>query len=149
MKLLFILPNLTSLGILSLSSFKLKCLSPEETEFIKSWSNNNKITKLALNSVIEEIDFEKIQFFIDLCPQMEYLKVKCGGIFNMESIVRYIFMKNSGKFLYWNLFCLWVPIANDDTVKQLQAMINSEKLIDDYRITRTTDRVYLQWNLKE
>jgi hypothetical protein len=147
-KLLGVLPNLQSLGILSLSSFKLKYLSQKETECIQLWSSNNKITKLVFKSFIEEIDREKIQFFIDFCPRMEYLEVKCENNFNIELILRYILMKNIDKFLHWNLFCLWVPIANDEIVKQLQAIINREKLIWDYKTVRTTDKIYLQWKLK-
>jgi len=140
-QLLCLLPNLNSLGIFSLSFFKLKYSTPEETVLIQSWSDNNKITKLELRSFIEKPDLEKIQFFIDLCTQMKYLQVKCENIFNIESILRYVLLKNIGKF---NLFCLWVPITSDSMIRQLQTI---EKLIHNYKITRTSEKIYLQWTL--
>jgi predicted glycosyltransferase involved in capsule biosynthesis len=142
-QLLALLPNLKSLTILSLSSFKLKCLSQKIKEI---WPSDNQITKLVVESINEETDLEKIQYFIDLCPRMKYLKVKCENHFHMELIVRNILMKNINKCLDWNLFCLCIPIANDDMINQLQIMIDSERLIDGFRLTRTTDRIYLQWN---
>jgi hypothetical protein len=122
----------------------LKYSTPEETALIQSWSDNNKITKLELRSCIEKPDLEKIQFFIDLCTQMKYLQVKCENILNIESILRYILLKNIGKF---NLFYLWVPITSDSMIRQLQAIINLEKLIHNYKITRTSEKIYLQWTL--
>lgn len=143
-KLLCILPNLKSLRISSLSFFKLTSLSQEEAESVQLWSKNNKITKLVIDSIKEESDLEKMQFFINLVSRIEYLKVKCEHNFNIESIVRFILMKNIEKLLNLNLFCLWLPVANDDIIKQLQTMIN----LDSYKITRTTDRIYLQWRLQ-
>lgn len=122
---------------------KLKDLSRKITEF---WPSNNQITKLVLESVNEEADLERIQHLIELCPRIEYLKVKCENNFNIELLLRYILTKNTGKYL--NLFCLCIPIATDTMINQLQIMINSENLIHGYRLTRTTDRIYLQWNLK-
>ena len=148
LQLLCILPNLNSLGIFSLSFFKLKCSSPEETELIQLWSKKNKITKLELRSFIEQADLEKIQFFIDLCTQMKYLQVKCENTWNLESILRYILSKNITKFSYFDFFCLRVPITSDNMIKQLQTIINLEKLIHDYTMTRTSDKIYLQWTLK-
>ncbi|CAF1365215.1 unnamed protein product [Adineta steineri] len=137
-QLLSMLPNLNSLKIMSLSYFKLKCAVNQ------SCLMNNKIITLEFQSFIENIDLEKIQFFIDLCPHMKYLQVKCEHTFNIESILRYILLKNNTKF---NFFCLWVPITNDIMIKQLQIMINHEKLlIQHYEIKRTTDKIYLQWN---
>jgi hypothetical protein len=144
---LYALPNVNSLGISSLSSFKLKCLSQEETEFIQSWLRNNKITKLELNSFTGEIDLEIVQLFIDLCPRMESLQLKCEENFNVETIVRCIVMKNIDKFPYFHLFCLWVSFANNDMIKQLEASINFEKFIHEYKITRTSEKIYLQWKL--
>ena len=147
-KLLSILPNVNFLGILSLSCFKLKCLSQEETEFVQSWTQNNKITKLKLKSFSAETDLQKVQFFIDHCPRMEYLELKCENNFNMEMIIRSVLMKNINKFLYFNSFCLWVLLANNNMIKQLEEIINLEKFIDDYKITCTSEKIYLKWKLK-
>ncbi|CAF4496999.1 unnamed protein product [Rotaria sp. Silwood2] len=147
-QLLYMLPNLNSLGILSVSSFEVNFLSQQQIESILLWSKTNQIKKLIVESFIDENDFKKIQFFINLAPQIEYLQVKCESNFNIESIVRYILLQTIDEFLNFNLFCLCVRIANDIMIKQLENMINQEKLIHDYKITRSTDRIYLQWELK-
>ncbi len=138
-KLLSLLPNLKSLGVLSLSSFEMKKASRKITE---SWSNNNQVTKLVIESVSEESDLEKMQHFINLYPRIKSLRVKCENNFNIELLVRYILTKNTDKCC--QLFCLCIPIATDQMINQLRIMIDSEKLSHSYRLTRTTDRIYLQ-----
>ncbi|CAF3820229.1 unnamed protein product [Rotaria sordida] len=147
-QLLHMLPNLNALKILSLSSFNINRLSQEQIESIQLWSRTNQITKLILENFIDQNDFEKIQFFINLVPQIEYLQVKCEKNFNIELIVQHILFKTIDKFLNFNLLCLYVKIANDIMIKQLQIMIDREKLLHNYQITRSTDRIYLQWKLK-
>jgi hypothetical protein len=43
------------------------------------------------------------------------------------------------------LLCFRVPVADDEMVRKLEKMINSEKLIRDFTIERILDDIYLQW----
>ncbi|CAF3371633.1 unnamed protein product [Rotaria sp. Silwood1] len=147
-ELLNMLPNLNSFEILSLSSFNVDHLFKQRIEPILFWSRTNQIKRLILESFIDENDLEKIQVFINHTFQIEYLQVKYESNYNIESVVQCILLKTINKFLKYNLICLCVNIANNIMIKQLQNMINREKLLHDYRITRSTNRIYLEWQLK-
>ena len=139
-QLLQMLPNLKALTITSLSYFKLKNI-----EYIQSQLDNNKIASVEIQSFMEENDLEKIQFFINLCPSMEFLQVKCKNIFNISSVLQCILSKNLSKFSHLSL---WLPLTNDKMIKELWEIVNQEQLLaHDYRITRTSDRIYVQWKL--
>ncbi len=68
----------------------------------------------------------------------------------MKLFVRLILMKmktqHQSKF---QLLCFHVPAADDQTIKQLNNMIDDEKLLIDYIIKRVLDFIYLQWSRKE
>ncbi|CAF0905417.1 unnamed protein product [Adineta ricciae] len=139
-QLLQMLPNLKSLTITSLSYFKLKNI-----EYVQSQLDNNQIASVEIQSFMEENDLEKIQFFINLCPSMEFLQVKCKNIFNISSVLQCILSKNLAKFSYLSL---WLPLTNDKMIKELREIVNQEQLLaHEYRITRTSDRIYVQLKL--
>ncbi|UJR15705.1 hypothetical protein I4U23_002640 [Adineta vaga] len=139
------LSKLQSLRITSLSYFKLKDSLKQDVKFVQLWLEKNYITFLEIQSFMEENDLEKIQFFINLCSSMKSLQVRCKYIFNIPSILRHILSRNLNKF---SSLCLWVPVTNDNMIKQLQEIIHQEKLLmDEYAIKRTSDRIYLQWKL--
>ncbi len=41
--------------------------------------------------------------------------------------------------------CFHSPTADDETIIKLNKMINDEKFLFNYSITRTLDCIYLQW----
>jgi hypothetical protein len=143
--LLYILPNLNSLRILSVSLLRLQCVTHENAELVNSWSRSNKITNLELECFVKDIEIGKVQFFIDHCSQVEYFQVKCEGNFDIELIVRHILTQDITKIPNLCLLCLWVPITDDEMIIQIQRMIELEKLLLSYEVQRTTDRIYLQW----
>ena len=85
--LLKFLPNLSSLEV-SLKSFKNQVLqSLKQTQDFLSVSMNNKITKVKLMEFAED---EFIRFWIDLCPNMNYLEIDCQNESDIERIVKLI-----------------------------------------------------------
>ena len=85
--LLKFLPNLSSLKV-SLESFGNEVLqSLKQTQDFLSVSMNNKTTKVKLVKFAED---ESIRFWIDLCPNMNYLEIDCQNESDIERIVKLI-----------------------------------------------------------
>jgi len=131
--------NLDSLTIVFLFSNQIVKLTEEQINMIHQASKMNKITKM---NIISEIEFNQVDILMNLCPQMEYLHVKCRNYIELEYIIRLILMKRKSN-LY--LLCFWISEADDQMVKKLQTMIYLEKLLVNYRIQRLHNRIYLQW----
>jgi hypothetical protein len=90
---------------------------------------------------------EEIYFLLELCPHLIYLKVDCVRNMDMKLFVRLILKKLTTKYLHQlRLLCFHVRAADDQTIKQLNKMIDDEKLLFDYTIKRVLDFIYLQWN---
>jgi hypothetical protein len=136
------LPHLDSLKVHSLSLLKPRCLSIEEVETLRSVSKNAKITKVSLQRIGE---LAEIQFFIDLCPRMQYLEIDCSRIIDLNLLVRFIIMKTTRCIPHLCALCLCVKEANYEMVEKVQNMINLEKLLHDYTITYVSNKIYLQW----
>ena len=77
---------------------------------------------------------------------MVYLKVGHTDNISIEFLLQNTIKNikyNSHKHL--RLLCFHVPTADDKMIKELDRMINNEKLLLDYQITRVLDCIYLQW----
>jgi len=83
------LSNLNSLSVSCLPLLELN-ISTNETSKFYLLLNNNNIKKVNLEKMVA---FEQIQFFIDLCPHIEYLQVGCTSNFNCEMFKRFVLMK--------------------------------------------------------
>ena len=115
--LLKFLPNLSSLKV-SLESFGNEVLqSLKQTQDFLSVSMNNKITKVKLMEFAED---EFIRFWIDLCPNMNYLEIDCQNEYDIERIVKTI--RNYScqlKFLCFN-----IPTVDKKPTKHLRKIID-------------------------
>jgi hypothetical protein len=77
---------------------------------------------------------------------MKYLQVNCINDIEVEVFVQdilYHIKKNRYKYL--RLLCVRIPQADGKIIKRLEEMIDSKKLLDQYKIERDFDRIYLQW----
>ena len=90
-----------------------------------------------------------IRFLKNLNARLENLRSRCTADFNINILVGFVLINTKKLLFNFNSFCLWIPIVNDDMTKQLHVMIKLEHLIQDYKITRTTDRIYLIWELMQ
>jgi hypothetical protein len=136
------LPNLSSLRVSSLSTLYEKSFVNQEKELRCFVSNNNKITKVSLTKMTH---LEEIQFLINLCPRMKYLEINHPQYIDLKLLTRFILMKISTEIPHLDSLCLFDPRANNDTVQLLRSMINIEKLLHDYTINCTSDKIFLQW----
>ncbi|CAF1429446.1 unnamed protein product [Rotaria magnacalcarata] len=138
-----LLPKLDSLKISSLSLKQSNDLSTHETELLSLISNKNQITKVNLETIT---NIEEVNFFLELCPRIIYLKVDFINNIDMELFVRHILIKINTKCNHQlRLLCFCKSAADDQTIKTLQTMIHSEKLLLDYTIKRIVNNIYLEW----
>jgi hypothetical protein len=141
------LSTLDSLKISSLSISQPRSLSIEERSILRTISSTIRITKVNLEKMN---NIEEIYFLLELCPHLIYLKVDNIRNMDMKSFVRFILVKLMTKYFHpLRLLCFHVRAADDQTIKQLNKMIDEEKLLFDYKIKRVLDFFYLQWNRKE
>jgi hypothetical protein len=87
----------------------------------------NKIKSLDLRN---DCTLEKIQLFVDLFPQLEYLKMGMKSK-EIQPIVKYLL---SHRHNIPHLFLLCISKKSVIYLKQLTIMIQKEKLLDDYFI---------------
>jgi hypothetical protein len=146
-RILMPLSTLDSLQIASLSLSQPGGLSSDEESVLRTISSTNRITKVNLNTMD---NIEEVYFLLELCPHLIYLKVDDIDNMDMKLFVRLILMKmKTQEQSKLQLLCFHVPAADDQTMKQLNKMIDDEKLLIDYTIKRVLDFIYLQWNRKE
>ncbi|CAF1540473.1 unnamed protein product [Adineta ricciae] len=138
-QILNLLPKLIALKISSLSTTQAKSLSNDELEILKKISKENQITKIYLEQMNH---IEEICFLLTYCPQMTYLKIGTIGSLDIDLFLRIILLKISDHPLQFLSFAM--PLADDETVKQLQTMIDFEKLLFDYTISRHMTDIILK-----
>ena len=133
-----LLPNLDSLNVFYLSLPKTTSLSYEDIESLRLLSINNKIRR-----IWQLMDFETVELFTDLCPHMEYFKVRGVESNDLENLVRLILRKTITHIRQLHSVCFYVYDANDQITYDLQKIIESEKLL--FRVTRKCNDIFLQW----
>jgi hypothetical protein len=122
----------------------MKIISEEQTNMFNLVSNQNKITKLSLEQMTE---LDQVHLLMDLCPHLHYLQLTCRNISDAEWLIRYVLTKQNTNFIpYLCLICISLSNADDIITNNLQNIIDSEKLVENYKILRICDRIYLQWN---
>ncbi|CAF3216546.1 unnamed protein product [Rotaria socialis] len=128
--LIQILDYLSELDSLRISSFILS-----ESKLLSFTSTKSIITKVYLENMnsIEEIDF-----IMQICPRLTYLKIDLTNKIDYESFFKYI-LQNSHQCL--QLICLHLPTTiNNELVNKLH---NHKKLIQHYTIELEDDNIYL------
>jgi hypothetical protein len=143
-EILFEFNQLDSVKILSLSLSQPRSLSDFERTSMSHLSSTNRITKVNLGTID---DLEEVYFLIELCPHMVYLRVDDLNKMNVQLFVRFILMKLMVKPSHrLQLFSFRVRAADDQTIQQLNQIIDDKKLLFNYTITRVLDFIDLQWN---
>ncbi|CAF1154672.1 unnamed protein product [Adineta steineri] len=140
--LLRMLPDLESLELKTLSTKDYNSSPYVYENIFNSLSANNKITKILLTCAN---DFKQIQFFIDLCPYIQYFEIYCSNDTNIESLVRLILMDNLKLIPNLNILCLSIPTANDKLVDELHKVLKPMNLYANYMVKRLLDKIHIQW----
>ncbi|CAF0766106.1 unnamed protein product [Adineta steineri] len=139
------LPNIKSLKLSSPSIFPLKSLPIEDTENYRSVLAINKITKVKLGQVTEEQEEQQIQFFINLCPHIEYLGVDCMSDTDVPSLMKLILMNRRTRIPNLCYLCFIIPMADENMVRTLAMTIDSERVNDNYTIQRSGNKISVYW----
>ncbi len=116
-------------------------LSIEQMEKTCLISKDNKIVKLYIQVICTS---EYFRFFINLCPRLERFDTVVPT-HDLEFIIRDLLSTNT--MTTWShLFSLrlWTRF-NDETVKQLRTMIDTEKLLNNYSLECMYGALYLWW----
>ncbi|CAF1139759.1 unnamed protein product [Adineta steineri] len=137
------LPNIESLKLSSIPIVKLESLFIEHTKNHLSVLAINKITKVKLGQVTEE---QEIEFFINLCPHMQYLEVEWISDTDVPLFMKFIMNRRTR---IPNLCCLCFinPMADENMVRTLAMIIDSETTIDKYTIQRSGNKISVHWTL--
>jgi hypothetical protein len=143
-EILFQFDQLDSVKILYLSLSQSRSLLDFERTIMSDLSSTNRITKVNVETMN---DIKEVYFLIELCPHMSYLRVDNLKKMDMKLFVRLILKKLMVKPSHrLRLLSFRVRAADDQTIQQLNQMIDDEELLFDYSITRVLDFIYLQWD---
>jgi len=142
-RILMQLSSLDSLRICSLSLAQPGSLSNDERSILHTIPSTNRITKINLETMN---NIEEVYFLMEHCPHLMYLKVNCIKNMDMKIFVLLILMKIIIKLQnQLRLLSFQVRQADNQMLKQLNKMIDDEKLLTDYSIKRVGDEIFLQW----
>ncbi|CAF5026192.1 unnamed protein product [Rotaria sp. Silwood1] len=142
-EILYLLPELDSLQIFSLSFSQSTCLSKEELEGLLFLSTKNRITKLFLKKITL---IEELYFLMEIFPHINHLQVNLIYSMDIELFVRLILIHIMTKSNHpLRLLCFPIVAADDEMVQKLEKMINVENLLFDFMMKRVINEIYLQW----
>jgi hypothetical protein len=142
-RILMQLSSLDSLRICSLSLAQPGSLSNDERSILHTIPSPNRITKINLETMN---NIEEVYFLMENCPHLMYLKVNCIKNMDMKIFVLLILMKIIIKLQNrLRLLSFHVRQADNQMLKQLNKMVDDEKLLTDYSIKRVGDEIFLQW----
>ncbi|CAF4339791.1 unnamed protein product [Adineta steineri] len=88
---------------------------------------------------------EDILFLISFCRHMEYLNVEGVENMNIQSFLSDILNKmNQYHYEYLHTLCIYITTADNQMIKQLEQMIDDEKILLDCTIHRQLCNIYLK-----
>ncbi|CAF1276797.1 unnamed protein product [Adineta steineri] len=141
------LPNIESLKLSCIPVFQLESLSIEDVKNRLPVSAINKITNVKLGQVTKEQEEQQIQFFINLCPHIQYLEIDCMSDTDVPSLMKLILMNRRTRIPNLCYLCFIIPIADENVVRTLAMTIDAETVNDNYTIQRSGNRISVQWKL--
>ncbi|CAF1148202.1 unnamed protein product [Adineta steineri] len=140
-----LVPHIESLNLtFMLSMLPLKSSSIKHTRNHLSVSVINKVTKVKLGQVTEE---EEIEFFINLCPQIEYLEVHCMSNTDVPLLMKFISMNRMTRIPNLCYLCFDFRMADENLVRTLAKIIDSDTVIGNYTIQRSGNKISVYWKL--
>ncbi|CAF1333514.1 unnamed protein product [Rotaria sordida] len=138
-KLIRFIPNIHTLKVNSLSLYETYLQSVEQSEDFLYVSNTNKIINLEIS---QWCTVEDIQIIVNLFPKLEYLKT---GMYSQRivQIMRYLLSKSNQKTSHLCFLC--ITNIYKICLKELNLLIKSENLLENYLMKFINDDLYLWW----
>ncbi|CAF1450374.1 unnamed protein product [Adineta ricciae] len=134
------LPNLQSLEISTLPVQQWSFSNAEDSETLQHIINTNSI-----KIVRQWMDLDLLHFLIKLCPRMERFEVSWVETSTVENLVRVVLMKHATHIRELHSFECCVLNETDTLVGQVKKLIDTEKLLSDYKISQNGNKLSLQW----
>ncbi|CAF0997080.1 unnamed protein product [Adineta steineri] len=145
MQIIHLLPDLISLKINDLSFYESSILrlACQESLKISALKHASNIKYVCLEKTCT---MEDILFLISFCRHMEYLNIEGVENMNIQSFLSDILNKmNQYHYEYLHTLCIYITIADNQMIKQLEQMIDDENFLLDYTIHRQLYNIYLKW----
>jgi hypothetical protein len=138
-KLLRSTPNLNILKLAFLSFNETDSKLIQQSQIFQYVSKTNKITNLDIRT---DFTLGKIQLIVSLFPKLECLKIGMKKE-EIHQIVRFLISKTNDKTRH--LYFLRISRIPKRCLKELNLLIKSENLLDDYYIKFVNRDLYLWW----
>jgi len=113
--------------------------SIEESKDFKLVSNKNTITNVTCNGWFT---LEQIKLLLALCPRLQYLTMNTFGT-SLEPITRFLLDKTNQNTRHLYSLCFLTMWSNQ--FENLDTLIKSETLLDDYILKLIGGEIYLWW----
>ncbi|CAF0987804.1 unnamed protein product [Adineta ricciae] len=134
------LPNLQSLEVSTLPVQQWSTLNEEDSETLQHIINTNSI-----KTVRQWMNLDLLHFLIKLCPRMEHFEVNWVEASAVENLVRVVLMKHATHIRELHYFECCVLNETDALVGQVKKLIDTEKLLSDYKISQNGNKLSLRW----
>jgi hypothetical protein len=133
------MPNIHILELDSISLFGNTIQNIEQNESFRLVSNRNSIAVVTIHDLCT---LEKIQLLIDLCPRMRSLEFHTLKK-NSQLIARFLIENTKRNAHPLNALCFLQ--AGQYWYRKLNALIQSEALLNDYMLKQFGDSLHLWW----
>ncbi len=138
-ELLCFMPNIHILELDSMSLFGNTIQTIEQNESFRLVSNRNSIAVVTIHDLCA---LDQIQLLIDLCPRMQSLAFHTLTK-NSQLIARFLIEKTKRNAHPLNSLCFLR--AGQYWYRKLNALIQSETLLNDYMLKQFGDSLHLWW----
>ncbi len=132
-------PNIQTLIVGSMPLYKNDCMSIQQSETFRLLSSTNTITDVTLN---DRCTLDRIELILALCPRLQRFTLDTH-MNNMESLIRSLSEKSKQNTSH--MFSLCFSRATKIWYQKLEALIESETLLDDYMLKSVGSELYLWW----
>jgi hypothetical protein len=137
-ELIRLTPRLHTLKLEAVSVNEISSKLIRESDLFQYVSKTNQIKNFELNW----LRLANIQLFVDLFPQLESLKIRIDKK-EIQQIIRFLFSKTNNQPRHLVFLCiLQIPKR---CLQELNMLIKSEHLLDNYFIKFINRNLYLWW----
>ncbi|CAF3699464.1 unnamed protein product [Rotaria sp. Silwood1] len=140
-EILNLVSNCNTLILHTILFDKRDSMSLKQNENSQLISNTNNMKNITIK---HKCSLRKVKLLINLCSQLEHLTMEISYQ-SLISTVRFLLRKKKNINTIRPLFSLYFLKIGIIGTEQLKTLIESEKLLDDYKIKRIHDNCYLWW----
>lgn len=137
--LLYSTPNLHSLTFVSMPFYKCDSTSIEKSEIFRLVSSTNHIRDMTFT---EKCTLEKLKVLLMLCRRIQNLTISTL-LNDFEVITRYLLDGSNPNTRHLSLLCF--SRSSIGCFEKIDALIKSERLLEDYTLKSVGSKLYLWW----